>query len=216
MPRNSVKRQTQQTVEQPQVVEQPVVKQVVEQPVESVPVSRRPAPTRENIETEFDELLGLIEEELNKMKSSSEKIKGSKFLKTLGRRLKTLKTRSLRIAKQKNVSRRNNTNSGFLKPVPISKELATFTSWNPNELHSRVDVTKFICSYVKDNNLQDPSDRRLILVDKNPKLKTLLGFQGESPAMRYCDLQTHLKQHFPSTQKTEPPPKETKPRKARA
>ena len=213
MSRNSTKRSSQQTTSQLEVVSEEKIKKVPKKaklpdpPVdtESLPSTsvRRPPPTRENIESEFDELIALINSELESLRTSPEKIKGSRFLRTIGKRLKTLKTRSLRITKQKNGNRRNNANSGFLKPVPISKELATFTSWSPADLHSRVDVTKFICTYVKEHDLQDPQDRRRILVDKNPKLKALLGFQGESPALRYCDLQTHLKQHFPVQPKPE-------------
>ena len=100
-------------------------------------------------------------------------------------------------SKIKKLTERNNTNSGFLKPVSISKEMSTFAGWKPDELHSRVDVTKYICNYIKENNLQNPDDKRQITPDA--KLKKLLNYtvkDGEPP-LKYYSLQTYLKQHFP-------------------
>ena len=49
----------------------------------------------------------------------------------------------------------NNTSSGFMKPVKISGQMAKFTGWDIEEPHSRLDVTRFICQYIKENSLQD-------------------------------------------------------------
>ena len=86
----------------------------------------------------------------------------------------------------------------FLKPVKISKELAKFTGWDPAVEKSRVDVTKYICNYIKDNNLQNPTDRRQIQVEKDPKFKKLLEFDSGSGVLTYYSLQTYLKKHFVS------------------
>jgi chromatin remodeling complex protein RSC6 len=103
------------------------------------------------------------------------------------------------IKPKKTQSQRTTTNSGFLKPVMISGEMANFTGWNPKELRSRVEVTKYICDYIKEHNLQDPTDRRQIKPDS--KLQKLLGYNPKTSdqALRYYSLQTHLKQHFPKT-----------------
>ena len=96
-------------------------------------------------------------------------------------------------------TRRNNTNSGFLKPVQISKELAAFTSWAHSQPRSRVDVTKYICNYIKTHDLQDPSDRRIIKVEEDPKLKKLLNYNTGDQPLTYYTLQTYLKTHFVPT-----------------
>jgi chromatin remodeling complex protein RSC6 len=114
--------------------------------------------------------------------------------------LKTLKTQVSRIKQRSSTkavssATTNNTNSGFLKPVKISSDMAKFTGWNPEEPHSRVEVTKYICDYIKENNLQNPADRREIQPDS--KLQKLLGLKNkEDEGLKYYSLQTHLKKHF--------------------
>jgi chromatin remodeling complex protein RSC6 len=162
----------------------------------SAPKTRH-VPTRETVEREFDELVASVDEEINKLRTSAGKSKGVKFLRTINKRIKSLKNHSLRVSRQRTTVRRNNTNSGFLKPVQISKDLAKFTGWDPAQLRSRVDVTKFICNYIKEHNLQDPQDKRNIHVDKDAGLKKLLRYDGkDGKPLTYYSLQTYLKSHF--------------------
>jgi chromatin remodeling complex protein RSC6 len=197
----------------PKVVPQPViVPQVVETSVSNVEtdvvsgvedskkVTQRHVPTSESVEKEFDELINGLDEEIKKLRESTAKSKGVKFLRTLNKRLKVLKNHALRVSKKKVTTRRNNTNSGFLKPVHISKELAKFTGWDQNELRSRVDVTKYICNYIKEKNLQDPADKRNIRVEDDGNLKKLLKYDGkDKKPLTYYRLQTYLKGHFNSS-----------------
>lgn len=74
-----------------------------------------------------------------------------------------------------------NQNSGLLKPVAISKEIAEFAGWNPDELHSRVDVTKSICDYIKTKGLQKTSNKKNIIPDD--VLKTLLRWDEDMQKM---------------------------------
>jgi upstream activation factor subunit UAF30 len=162
----------------------------------------RQTPTRDSVEKEFDELVASIDEEIGRLRDAPSKSKGVKFLRSVNKRVKALKNHALRISKQKTTVRRNNTNSGFLKPVQISKDLAKFTGWEHNQPRSRVDVTKFICNYIKEKNLQDPEDKRNIRVDSDPALKKLLKYDNtEGKPLTYYSLQTYLKSHFtPSPQ----------------
>lgn len=160
--------------------------------------------TRESVEKEFDELIALINEEVERLRDpkTENKSKGVKFLRTVNKKVKTLKLHALKVAKQKPATKRTNNNSGFLKPVNISSELASFTGWKKDELKSRVDVTRYICNYIKEKELQNPDDKRNILVEKDPKLKKLLNFdtKGEEP-LTYYTLQKYLKTHFVPSQK---------------
>jgi chromatin remodeling complex protein RSC6 len=137
------------------------------------------------------------------LRENQNKNKGIKFLRTLNKKLKTLRNQSGRIIKQKNSTKKtvtNNVNSGFLKPVAISNEMAKFTGWDPTELKSRVDVTKFLCSYIKDNDLQNPKDRRQIFADA--KLSKLLKYDSkkEEKPLTYFMIQKCLKNHFPKSE----------------
>jgi upstream activation factor subunit UAF30 len=157
---------------------------------------KRVAPTKESVLLGFDDLVTSIEEEITRLRESTTKSKGVKYLRSLGKKVKNLRSQSARVMKQKTrVNRKNNNNSGFLKPVGISQEMAKFTGWDPKELKSRVDVTKYICKYIKDNELQNPADRRQIRAD--PKLSKLLKYDPkENEPLTYYRLQTHMKPHF--------------------
>lgn len=160
----------------------------------------RVAPTRESVQSEFDSLVALIDEEVARLRSNSTKSKGVKFLRSINKRLKTLRNHALRVSRQKQSTKRVNSNSGFLKPVQISKDLAKFTGWDVAQPRSRVDVTKFICDYIKTHNLQDPEDKRKIKVENDQNLKKLLRFDAkDGKPLTYYSLQTYLKSHFPSS-----------------
>ena len=108
--------------------------------------------------------------------------------------LKKLRTQAAKLIKKPR-AKNPNTKSGFLKPVPVSGELCKFTGWDPEEMRSRVDVTKFICSYIKDNDLQNPEDKRQILADK--KLCALLNYDSKKDGpLTYYMIQSYIKPHF--------------------
>ena len=142
----------------------------------------------------------MVEAEIVSMRDSANKTKGVKFLRTLNKRIKSLKAQVARI-KQRTSSKvvsssTNGTNSGFLKPVKISSDMAKFTGWDKDELKSRVQVTKYLCAYIKDNNLQNPEDKRQIIADS--KLQKLLKYdpKKETEPLTYFRLQNKLKGHF--------------------
>ena len=158
----------------------------------------RSRPTRESVLESFDNIITCVENEIQNLREGAAKIKGVKFLRSLNKNLKNVRTKAGRVMKtKKKTTRVNSENSGFKKPVSISKDLASFAGWNPEDLRSRVDVTKYICNYIKTHDLQNPDDRRQIQPDA--KLQKLLGFSTdtETEPLRYYSLQTYLKPHFP-------------------
>ena len=177
---------------------EPVDTPVVDEPTDVKDEKRKVAPTRESFLQSFDDIVASVEKEIESLRETKSKVKGVKFLRSLNKQIKLLKNQAGRVVKLKSSGTRKNTNttSGFLKPVKISKEMAKFTGWDENELRSRVDVTKYLCNYIKENDLQNPTDRRQILVD--PKLSKLLKFdpKKESDNLTYYKLQTYLKSHF--------------------
>jgi hypothetical protein len=82
---------------------------------------------------------------------------------------------------------------GFLKPVVISNELCAFIGEPMGTKMSKVDVTKHICNYIRDNNLTLPEDRRIIVPDE--ALRTLFQIP-DNTTIRYFHLQAYLSRHY--------------------
>ena len=194
------KKKIKKVVEEEVVVDEDVLEEEVDKPVDQTESKKRVIPTKETILASFDELISMIESEILSLRENQTKTKGIKFLRTMNKRIKVLKNQSSRVIKQRNPSLRknvNNNNSGFLKPVKISNEMAKFTGWNANELRSRVDVTKYLCNYIRENNLQNPKDRRQIIADA--KLSKLLNYDNKKEniePLTYYRIQSYIKPHF--------------------
>lgn len=184
-----------------EVVEEEVVEEVVEEEVVDT-TAKRVAPTKESVLASFDEVIEFIDAEIQTIRSGDGKTKGVAAWRSVNSKLKKLKKQTARIAKGKKVRKEGNKNSGFLKPVDVSDEMSKFAGWGADELHSRVDVTKFICNYVKENDLQNPDDRRKIVPDA--KLKKLFGLKkDDKEPIPYFQIQKLLKGHFPAPKTSE-------------
>ena len=158
----------------------------------------RGIPTKDTIILTIDTLIEKINEEIVLQKEGKSTTKTTTFLGNIMKEIKILRTQSCRVLKIKNTRQtKNNINTGFQKPIKISKELADFTGWDDDSKRSRVEVTRYICDYIKKNNLQNPEDRRKIIPDK--KLEKLLGHKKSNGPLTYYNIQTCLKNqnHFP-------------------
>jgi len=175
----------------------PVAEPVEEDKEDEKEVRKRSQATREDLEASFDALLLLLTEEVDGLRKNDDKSKskGVRFLRTVTKTVRNLRTVALRLANKKNRRAATTTgssgNSGFMKPVNISTDMQTFTGIKKGELVSRVDVTKAICNYVKEKNLQIQTDRRQFTPDE--KLAKLL---GTNKPVTYYDLQRHIQPHF--------------------
>lgn len=152
---------------------------------------------KDSILADFDRLLTEVDGLITTLRESDKKGPiGLKNLKSLTRQIKQLRSdASKNIKVRKQFNKENSKTSGFMKPVSVSKEICTFAGWKDNELHSRVDVTKFICDYIRNNDLQNPEDRRQIRPDK--KLRSLLKLkENEKDPLTYYSLQRHIQPHF--------------------
>ena len=145
--------------------------------------------------SEVDNLNSLVEKYVIERKDSK-KNDLSKFLKNLEKGLKKVKIHVQKIGKNKNSSTTStNVQSGFQKPVKISDAVAQFTGWDVAQPRARVEVTNFVCDYVKQNNLQSPDDRRNILADT--KLSELLDYNKERDGnLTYATIQKLLAKHY--------------------
>ena len=84
--------------------------------------------------------------------------------------------------------------SGFAKPNKISDELCDFIGVPRGTEKSRTDITRYINTYVKEHNLNKPTNRRVILPDD--KLKAILNVK-EGEEVTFFILQRLISHHFP-------------------
>jgi chromatin remodeling complex protein RSC6 len=123
-----------------------------------------------------------------------------KLLRTTASSLKGVRDGLARVLKKTNRTKapRDKTklsNSGLMKPVSISKELAQFMGVPADSLHSRVSVTNAICNYIKSHNLQNPANKRQINADAN--LSKILGYNASSgQPLTYFYIQQLIQPHF--------------------
>src|SRR3990167_3210302 len=198
MPRKTQTQSETSQVEKSHKSRKQVVSETVTSVVEPVKRSRAVIP-KESVDAEFLDLMQKVEAEISRVKYGQSS--GVRFLRTINKHVKSLRTHASRLTKRK-IQRRPGANTGgFSKPVNVSRELADFAGWNPSELHSRNDVTRLMCKYIKDHNLQNPQDGRQIQVENDPVLSGLLGYDVEtaSAPLTYYSLQTYLKRHYPTT-----------------
>jgi chromatin remodeling complex protein RSC6 len=139
-----------------------------------------------------------------------------KFKKELASQLKTMITQTKKlekkVGKNKTVEKKKRkvTTSGFDKEVDLIKEAKSFITkdckGNVGEGHpvSRRDVNKFIHTYIKANDLQNPENRRQIKPDK--ALQSILsplsseknknGIADSDAGYNYFNLQRYIKHIF--------------------
>lgn len=166
----------------------------------STPATRRVV-SRDTVMEDFDSLATSIDSELVRVRESGDKMVSVKFVRNLARQIRNLKNHSQKIMKKRRVpvtSGDKPHNSVFQLPVRISADLAQFFDWDPEVPKSRVEVTRALCNYIKENNLQNPNDRRLIVADA--RLAELLHYNPETnDSLNYSRLQTYMKRLFDTT-----------------
>ena len=100
------------------------------------------------------------------------------------------------IEKNKNKAKRKP--SGFALKSQISVALANFMGVGHDVMCARTDVTKFLIKYIKDNNLQNEKDRRII--EPNDILHNLLQVP-KGDTLTFFTIQRYMNKHFPCSKK---------------
>ena len=120
--------------------------------------------------------------------------------------LKTLERRTVKqlkvVQKINNKKRKKGTRapSGFVKPSPISDELASFLGKEKGVEMARTDVTREINKYIRAHDLQDKENGRKINPDE--PLRNLLKLTTDSDVvLTYFNLQRYMGPHFPKSAK---------------
>jgi|TARA_B110000261_G_scaffold37895_1_gene44189 upstream activation factor subunit UAF30 len=138
------------------------------------------------IQTKFDGIFGSLSTFKTQISSLQQQIKGLE--KDV---LKDLNAANKIIEKAKNKPKRKP--SGFALKVQISDDLKNFMGVDKDEMVARTEVTKFLIGYIKDNNLQNKDDRRIIECDK--RLNKLLDVPN-GDVVTYFNIQRYMNIHF--------------------
>lgn len=161
---------------------------------ETAPVENKAAPARPDPLAEVEALKGRLQEAIVSVKAQKAR------LVEMGRDMVTLVEGLVKDTNQvlrKNLRRKrrtgSNTNSGFMKPKPVSNELCEFLNKPTGTLMSRTDVTRAICEYVKVNELRRPDNKRVIIPDA--RLASLLRMEKDE-TMTYIHLQSKISHLF--------------------
>lgn len=83
--------------------------------------------------------------------------------------------------------------SGFAQPIHISKELCSFLKKPTGTQVARTEVTQHLIQYIKENNLQNQENKKVIIPDA--KLKKLLSI-GKSDELTFFNIQSYMNKHF--------------------
>ena len=94
---------------------------------------------------------------------------------------------------KKNRNKGNRKASGFAVPTPISTDLCKFMGKPEGFKMARTEVTKYIIQYIKDKNLPDKKNKKIINPDT--ALKSLLDIKDEDE-VTYFNLQKFMNKHF--------------------
>ena len=160
---------------------------VVEVKKEEV-VTAEVAPATE--EKESENLVQVLVDKISSLTTLNKEIQV--VLKQVARDYDKLKKIVDKIQKKRENARKSP--SGFAKPNKISDELCDFIGVPRGTEKSRTDITRYINSYVKEHNLNKPTNRRVILPDE--KLKAILNVK-EGEEVTFFILQRLISHHFP-------------------
>lgn len=162
------------------------------------PAEERKPLTPESVVHDLEELVGLIS---GALADEAQLKKPAKVLRGVQSRVRKLLNDVPRLLRKthktpapKDPAKLNN--SGLMKPVKISADLARFMGVPVDTLQSRVAVTNAICSYVKTKDLQNPQNKREIRPDAS--LASLLGYSGDKAQqpLTYFYVQQLIQPHF--------------------
>lgn len=147
-----------------------------------------------NVETEGQDIDNMFNGVLNTISQFRTQITSlNAQIKVLEKSVKK-EIKGLKKEQEKNKQKTKRKPSGFAEPTMISNDLCEFMHLDPGSKMARTEVTKFVCSYIKQHNLDN---KRVINPDN--KLKSLLGTE-EDEEITYFNIQRHMNKHFIKSQ----------------
>ena len=159
-------------------------KKVVEKKVET--------PAAAPVKTDEAVVVSTFDELVNKVNSFAIMVKETQvLLKALSKEYERMK-KTVEKTERKRANARTNPN-GFAKPAKITDEMHEFLGIPKGTEISRTDVTRRVNAYIKEHNLYNPTNKRIILPDA--KLRKILGAAPDQE-VTFFNLQRFLSASF--------------------
>ena len=115
-------------------------------------------------------------------------------VRTLERNVKK-KIKTLEKEAKKNKNKGNKKPTGFASPTNVTPEICKFMEVPEGTKLARTEVTKFLIKYIKENKLQNPTQKKIITPDKT--LSSLLDIKkNDKEPLTYFNLQSKMNKHF--------------------
>jgi chromatin remodeling complex protein RSC6 len=152
---------------------------------------------QESILEDLDELVNFVDKEIQRLMMTTDKQKGSKFLRSIRKRAEHIKKNVENMSLRKKAVEFDSSKSGFLIKYRITDELAKFLGIDPKTKPSlsRSEVQSALCAYINLNSdearetslkwshlnknhrdLRDPNNKKIIVPDA--ALSKLLNYEG--------------------------------------
>lgn len=177
---------------------------VVPEPVKKAEVSEKksvvkkavqvaePAPVVETVAADEPVVVSTFDELVNKINTFASMLKETQtLLKALSKEYERMK-KTVEKTERKRANARTNPN-GFAKPAKITDEMHEFLGVPKGTEISRTDVTRRVNAYIKEHNLYNPTNKRIILPDD--KLRKILGVKADQE-VTFFNLQRFLSASF--------------------
>lgn len=148
--------------------------------------------TEVKIQTALDALNGYLKD-LNEFKATFQEFhkRGKEIKKMFEKEMKELKKNS----KKKRTRKPDAKPGGFRKPVNISDQMCEFLGIKKGQKLARTEVSKKLNEYIRDKDLQNEKDRRIIEPDEK-----LLGLFSEDYTeecrLDFFTMQKYIKHHY--------------------
>lgn len=83
---------------------------------------------------------------------------------------------------------------GFAVSTKVTPEMSDFMGKPHGELISRIEITKYLNKYIKEQNLEHPDNKQIIVPDE--KLWSILGNEALNDRITHFTIQKYLNKHF--------------------
>ena len=148
--------------------------------------------TLKRISENYDSLISEVDALAKSSKALVSRLKKNK--KTAERDVQQLKKRTRSESKK----RKPRKPSGFAKPCLVSDDLCEFLGKPKGTEMARTAVTSFITEYIKDNNLQNPKNKKEIICDE--ALKKIISLGPDDEKLTYFNIQKYMKHHYKTSE----------------